>query len=150
MALGHEEQKKIFYQSNESSSSGFNSLNTKSNYYKKKKLVLNFFSLKKNDQFELRISTLKNFMIKNKINKIDILKIDTEGFELPIIKGLGEKLNKTRYIYFEHHFDDMINKNYTFSNIHDYLISFNFKKVLKMKMACRKSFEYIYKNNNNL
>ena len=150
LALGHEEQKKIFYQSNESSSSGFNSLNTKSNYYKKKKLVLNFFSLKKNDQFELRISTLKNFMIKNKINKIDILKIDTEGFELPIIKGLGEKLNKTRYIYFEHHFDDMINKNYTFSNIHDYLISFNFKKVLKMKMAFRKSFEYIYKNNNNL
>ena len=92
-------KEKIFYQSNESSSSGFNSLNTNSNYYKKKNLILNLFSSKKNDQFELKISTLKNFMLKNKINKIDILKIDTEGFELPILKGLGEKINKTRYIY---------------------------------------------------
>ena len=149
LALGYKEQKKIFYQSNESSSSGFNSLNTKSKYYKKKNLILNLFSSKKNDQFELKISTLKNFMLENKINKIDILKIDTEGFELPILKGLGDKLYKTRYIYFEHHFDDMINKEYTFTNIHDYLTSFNFKKVFKMKMAFRKSFEYIYKNNDN-
>ena len=147
LALGYKEQKKIFYQSNESASSGFNSLNTNSNYYKKKNLILNLFSSKKNDQFELKISTLKNFMLENKINKIDILKIDTEGFELPILKGLGEKLNKTKYIYFEHHFDDMINKEYKFTNIHDYLTTFNFKKVLKMKMAFRKSFEYIYKNN---
>lgn len=66
-----------------------------------------------------------------------------------ILKGLGEKLNKTRYIYFEHHFDDMINKEYTFTNIHDYLTTFNFRKVFKVKMAFRKSFEYIYKNNDN-
>ena len=85
-------------------------------------------------------------MLENKINKIDILKIDTEGFDTNS-QRLGEKLNKTKYIYFEHHFDDMINKEYKFTNIHDYLTTFNFKKVLKMKMAFRKSFEYIYKNN---
>ena len=43
----------------------------------------------------------------------------------------------------------MINKEYTFTNIHDYLTTFNFRKVLKTKMAFRKSFEYIYKNNDN-
>ena len=79
-------------------------------------------------------------MLENKINKIDILKIDTEGFELPILKGLGEKLNKTKYIYFEHHFDDMINKEYKFTNIHDYLTTFNFKKSIKNENGIQKIF----------
>ena len=84
-------------------------------------------------------------MIYNKIDKIDILKIDTEGYEFQILKGLKDQIKNVEFIYFEHHFDDMIDKNYKFSDIHDYLTNYNFRKVFKLKMSFRKTFEYIYK-----
>ena len=42
----------------------------------------------------------------------------------------------------------MIEKNYKFSDIHSYLVKHNFNKVFKIKMMFRKTFEYIYCNNN--
>ena len=45
---------------------------------------------------------------------------------------------------FEHHYDNMIKKNYTFSDINAHLKNNNFKKVLKLKMPFRKTFEYFY------
>jgi len=74
------------------------------------------------------------------------LKIDTEGFEFDVIKGTKEKIASIKYIYFEHHFDLMIIKDYKFSEIHDYLTKYNFKKMIKIKMPLRKTFEYIYEN----
>ena len=53
-------------------------------------------------------------------------------------------MRKIRYIYFEHHYDLMIEKGYTFSNINSLLVKNNFKKIFKIKMKFRKSFEYIY------
>ena len=49
-------------------------------------------------------------------------------------------------IYFEHHFHNMLDKNYNLSDVHDYLIKNGFKKVFKIKMTFRKTFEYIYNN----
>ena len=40
----------------------------------------------------------------------------------------------------------MIIKKYKFTDIHNLLKKNNFKKVFKIKMKFRKSFEYIYKN----
>ena len=73
-----------------------------------------------------------------------MLKIDTEGFELKVLKGLVNNKNIVKYIYFEHHYDDMIVKNYTFQDINSILLSYGFKKVFKSKMYFRKSFEYIF------
>ena len=53
--------------------------------------------------------------------------------------------NKIKYIYFEHHYDNMIEKNYKFSDIHDLLTSKGFNKSFKIRMPFRKSFDYIYK-----
>ena len=39
----------------------------------------------------------------------------------------------------------MIKKNYKFSEIHDFLSLNGFKRVFKIKMPLRKSFDYIYK-----
>ncbi len=73
------------------------------------------------------------------------MKIDTEGFEYNILRGIKEiDYEKIRYIYFEHHYDLMIEKGYTFSNINSLLVKNNFKKIFKIKMKFRKSFEYIY------
>ena len=82
---------------------------------------------------------------KKKLIKIDILKIDTEGYELEVIKGLEEKIKIVNHIYFEHHYDNMIKKNYKFSEIHEFLSENNFYRVFKIKMPLRKSFDYIYK-----
>lgn len=51
-------------------------------------------------------------------------------------------------IHFEHHFDDMIIKDYKFTDIHILLVKNEFKKYFKIKMRFRKSFEYLYINTN--
>ena len=63
-----------------------------------------------------------------------------------ILEGLNDSIKMIKFIYFEHHYDDMIIKDYKFRDIHNYLSSFNFKQVYKSKMFFRKSFEYIYEN----
>ena len=76
------------------------------------------------------------------------MKIDTEGYEFNVIKGLQANHKIIKFIYFEHHYDDMIKKNYTFKDINLILKKFGFQKVFKSKMIFRKSFEYVYKNSN--
>ena len=74
------------------------------------------------------------------------MKIDTEGYELEVLKGSENILNITKYILFEHHYHDMIVKNYFYSDIHEFLLNNNFQKIYKSKMPFRKTFEYIYVN----
>ena len=114
---------------------------------KKKLKILNINNLKEYyKKISINLISLDEYIEKNNINEIDIIKIDTEGFEFDVIKGLSLKNKLTKFIYFEHHYDDMIKKNYTFKDINAILIKFGFKKVYKSKMYFRKSFEYIYKN----
>ena len=80
------------------------------------------------------------------IKKIDLVKIDTEGHEYTILKDIQKNLKNIGVILFEHHYDLMILKDYTFRNINNLLIKNNFKQVYKSKMILRKSFEYIYIN----
>ena len=137
-----------FNQNIESSSSSINDLNINSKYYKKKFLLLNFFNLKKvNTKIDVQVKRLDEFFNQNKITEVDLLKIDTEGNEYNVLESLGDKISKVKIIHFEHHFDDMIIKNYKFSDIHNLLIKNGFKKYFKIKMKFRKSFEYIYINN---
>ena len=99
-------------------------------------------------QVHVKIIKLDNYINNNlNIDIIDILKIDTEGYEYYVLKGIENNIKKIKVIYFEHHFDDMIIKNYNLTDIHNYLLKNNFKKYFKIKMKFRKSFEYIYINN---
>ncbi len=154
-AIGEDENVKDFYQLDESSSSTLNRVNKESKYYKKKTKILNMLNLlniKKDLIKPIQVKTiiLSKFIQKNKINNIDILKIDTEGYEYKVLIGAQEELNRIKYIYFEHHFDDMLIKGYTLSDIHNYLTKKGFEKKFKLKMFFRKSFEYIYLNKNKL
>ena len=87
-----------------------------------------------------------DYLEKKNIENIDFLKIDTEGSEFDILKGLDSKIKKVNIIYFEHHYDLMLKKEYKFTDINDLLIRNNFRKVFKIKMPFRKVFEYIYIN----
>ena len=136
-----------FTQTSESSSSTFVQISEKSSYFKKKYLILNLGKKKDNlKKTQCSLDTGKNFFQKNDLNYVDLLKIDTEGFEFEVLEGLDDHIKKIKFIYFEHHFDDMLQKSYKLSNIHNLLIAKNFKKVFKLKMSFRKAFEYVYEN----
>lgn len=147
IALGAEQKKATLKQFNESSSSTFSTINNNSLYFKKKYKFLNkrtkgnlFYNIDTN------IVPLAHYLEKNNINKIDFLKIDTEGYELEVLIGLKNTIKNVRIIFFEHHYDNMIEKKYKFQDIHNLLSSNHFKKIYKSKMPFRKTFEYIYTN----
>ena len=144
-AVGNEEKNVKMKQMNESSSSTLNSYNVKSKYFKKKSLFLfssknqNFFS-----EIDVKQVSLSNYINEKNIEKIDFIKIDTEGYEYYVLKGLQNQFQKIKLILFEHHYDNMLIKDYKFSDIHNFLLKNNFKQIYKYKMAFRKTFEYLY------
>ena len=129
----------------ETSSSTLNDINEKSKYFKKKKF---FLGVKENKRMfvekKVFVDKAINIIKKFKINKIDLLKIDTEGYELNVIKGFEENINLVKVIIFEHHFDLMIKKHYSYTDINKYLTNKGFHLKYKFKMPFRKTFEYIY------
>jgi FkbM family methyltransferase len=147
LGLGSSDQKQYLNIMLETSSSTINSINDKSNYYQKK---IKFLGQANRDFFhkkeEITITTLDKVMLDKNSAIIDLIKIDTEGYEYEVLKGSFEVLKKTKFILFEHHYDNMIIKNYTFKQINNFLIQNSFKKVFKAKMPFRKTFEYIYEN----
>jgi len=54
------------------------------------------------DEVECDTITGKDYMASNDIAAIDFLKIDTEGMDLRVIKGFGDKLKNVRVIQFEY------------------------------------------------
>ena len=147
IALGSENKKTKLKQFSESSSSTFSEINENSSYFKKKYKFLN--KKKKGNFFydiEMTVVPLADYLLRKKLDKIDFLKIDTEGYELEVLKGLREKIKKVKIIFFEHHYDNMLKKNYKFRDINNLLKDNKFKKIYKSKMPFRKSFEYIYLN----
>ena len=146
-ALGNEEATKNIKEMRETSSSTFNEINTESKYFKRKKRVLNLGM--KNNFYELKnVNVIKGATIikNNNVKSIDLLKIDTEGYEFAVINGFEEDICRVKVLLFEHHYNLMIKKDYKFSDIHKYLISKNFVLRKKFKMPLRKTFEYIYFN----
>ena len=146
IALGAEEKIIEFNQFNESSSSTIKEIDKESKYYKRKFRLINFLNNKETYQkIKIKISKLKEYIEKNNIKKIDFMKIDTEGYEFEILLGLENKIKLVDIIMFEHHYDNMIKKGYTFEDINKLLIKNNFNQIYKSRMPFRKTFEYIYK-----
>ena len=148
IGLGSENKMIEFKHFNESSSSTIKSINEESKYFKRKFNLLNLFNKTEIYQtFQIKIQRLHEYIEINNINTVDLLKIDTEGYEYEVLLGLEGKIKLVNLIMFEHHYDNMINKNYTFTDINNLLIKNNFKKIYKSRMPFRKTFEYIYLKN---
>ena len=146
-ALGEKKEIKKFKQMKESSSSTFSEINVDTKYFKRKNFILNLgLDTEIFEEVSIKIDTGLNLLEEKKIISVDLLKIDTEGHEYFVIKGFGKEIHKIKVIFFEHHYDQMIVKKYTFSDIHKYLKNNGFEKHSKFKMPFRKSFEYIYVN----
>ena len=146
IALGAEDKIIEFNQFDESSSSTIKEVDEESKYYKRKFRLINFLNNKETYQkLKIKISKLKDYIEKYSIKKIDFMKIDTEGYEFEILLGLEEEIKLVDIIMFEHHYDNMIKKGYTFEDINKLLVKNNFNKIYKSRMPFRKTFEYIYK-----
>ena len=98
---------------------------------------------------KVKILPLNYFIKKFSIKNIDILKIDTEGFEEEVLKGINNKnFKKIKYIIIEKQNNKKLYKNYSFKKIE--------KKLKKNKFVLTKKFkdylwnyeDLIYRNNN--
>jgi|TARA_B100001094_G_C17935961_1_gene673119 FkbM family methyltransferase len=80
---------------------------------------------------KIKIETIDNYVAKNKIEEIDILKMDTEGYEDKVLSGAINTLkqNKIKIVLTELAFDDVRDKHLSFSDIEQYLLPNNFRLV---------------------
>ena len=135
-AVGHESIKSAKFYSHDLNTgiSGFNKINLKSNdsielnKIKGDKDLVKNYKETLNHEREIDIipisEYLKNF--KN-INKIDLLKIDTQGFEPEVIQGFGSDLSKVNVIITELMFYDFYERKLSFTDIEKYMIPHNFR-----------------------
>ena len=125
--------KKFYYHTfesrNTSELSGFHKLNKLSkdsinlqNKNYKKKYVKNI-----NYYFKLKTMKLDDYIKKNKINKIDILKIDTQGHENKVLLGAKKNLKNIKLIRLELMLYDLYEKKLSFFEIEKILRDYKFE-----------------------
>ena len=145
IALSQNENYKDFYINDLSSTSSFSRLNKKSLWLKIKNRILN----KKNpiiNKIKIRSLTIDKFIKQKKIKKIDLLKIDTEGHELEVLKGALKtiKEHKVKFILIELHFSKMY-QNYSKKKIELFLAKNNFFLLKKFKFPFLSFVDNLYK-----
>jgi FkbM family methyltransferase len=87
-----------------SDSAGTSKLYTGSQYSMMSSFIPNALTGETFEMAELR-SAAREFE-ENALSDVSILKIDTEGFELPILQALGNKLGKIDFLYLEYHSEE--------------------------------------------
>ena len=132
-ALGSTQDEKSFYTHDISSGmSGFNKINIKSKDSLNLKNIndsngLNEYMSTINHERKVLIETPKNYIQKNGIDRINLLKIDTQGHEPEILKGFDDYLNIVDIVLTELMFYDFYEKSLNFYDIEQYLIPKGFK-----------------------
>ena len=84
------------------------------------------------DQIEVKIDKLDNILKNEKLSGTTLLKIDTEGYELEVLKGAENILKITNFIVLEVRLENV--KTYNPSEIITFLLNrnFYFYKILKV------------------
>ena len=98
--IGASNDNKIFNELPDSNSSTFVLIDQNSSYFKRKNKILSFF-IKKDFFIEKNIVSqikLSDFIREKNIKTIDVLKIDTEGYELEVLKGLEQSIRFVNFI----------------------------------------------------
>tara|TARA_B100001059_G_C17814303_1_gene574171 strand:+ start:952 stop:1677 length:726 start_codon:yes stop_codon:yes gene_type:complete len=131
-----------------SESSTFEDVNLNSKWLKKKETIIGLKSDKLiENSYEVETIRLGGFIHKNFNHKIiDMLKIDVEGHEIKVLKGLFPLYSKRvlRFIQIENHFDDLYEN---FSNEIEELLKENgFEKERVIKHGFGKIVDIIFKN----
>ena len=129
VACGDKNINKIFHTHFSSDLSSFLKINTKSKF----RINMRHLSKKKkylesiNNPIKVRQITLSDYIKNKKVRTIDLLKIDTQGYELNVLKGIKKKdLLKIKIIILEVHFWDYYEKMTSFYEI-EKILGKNFK-----------------------
>lgn len=144
IGLGDKVEKKKFYIMPNASSSSFNQPT-----FRKNLKTFFFFDLLKSNVINQKamIYPLDYFFKKYGLNTIDILKIDTEGYEFNVLNGISKKnFKKINYIVIEKQLDKELFKNYSFTPIRKKLIENNFKLIKKFKDPIWSYEDHVYEN----
>ena len=130
IALGEKKNKKYFNVTQHSANSSFLDLKKDTNWIK---LRSNQLGVNKENyikkKLEVDIETLDTYCSQNSIEKIDIVKIDTQGYEEQILIG-GKRMieaQKIDALEIEIVFSSVYEKYVCFSDIEKYLIQNNYR-----------------------
>ena len=97
----------------------------------------------------IQVNTLNFFISKKfkKLNKIDFINIDVEGYELDALKSLNFSIYKPQLICIEiHNIKKMYDTNYKYlksNDVYNYLINKKYKVIWKNK------YSFIFERKNN-
>ncbi len=92
-------------------------------------------------------NTIDDYCSKNKLTRIDFLKIDTDGHDLQVLKGALGMLHTIKYIQIEHDMFSLLKKQNT-SEFYDILKEFALYKITYdgLKKVDKIKEDYIYSN----
>jgi len=129
-AAGSEPGTKTFYRNIKSDTSSFIPVNPNSEWAKLRSQQHNVTP----DQFtqkayEIRLDTLDNYIAQNGLSQIDILKMDTQGFEDEVLKGAQKSLmeGRIKVIETELIMGDLYEKYLSFYDLEQILVPAGFK-----------------------
>ena len=131
-ALGDKTEEKELNVTARTGNSSFNKINLGTDWLKKTSKKFNtsekgyVTSVQK-----VNVIKLDNYCKDNNINVIDLLKIDTQGYEDKVLEGSlnSIKQNKIKAIVTEIMFDNVYDKYFAFSDLEKYIIPYNFRMV---------------------
>ena len=132
IALGEKQEIKEFNIATKTGNSSFNKINLGTKWLKTRSKQYNTSEAGYVTKVEkVKIDTLDNYFIKNNLDKIDLLKIDTQGYEDKVLEGSLETIKKNRIgiILTEITFDNVYDKYFSFSDLEKFLIPYNFRMV---------------------
>ena len=147
LALSNNSEDKVFFINTLTSTSSFSHLDDNSLWLKIKNTILNEKNSIKNSII-LKTSTIDSYVNENDIDKIDLLKIDTEGHEFQVLMGAKKTINENKigYILIEIHSSKMY-KNYSKSKIEEFLKKNNFTLLKSFKFPLHPFVDNLYKYN---
>tara|TARA_B110000971_G_C20040176_1_gene517746 strand:- start:24942 stop:25682 length:741 start_codon:yes stop_codon:yes gene_type:complete len=141
-AVGDINEKKTFYETKKTTHSSFYKINNKSEWIKIRSKEHNTtISGYTKKEREVEVITLDKYCNENNIDKVDLLKIDTQGYEEEVVKGCKFliKENKINLIETEIMLDDVYKRN-----ISIYDIEKNLQNIYKLIGIKKKKFNNIY------
>ena len=131
-AVGEKKESKCLYITAKTGTSSFNKVKNNTDWLKKRSqqnnTTLDGYTKSKET---VKVITLDSYCLEKNITQIDILKIDTQGYEDMVLKGCQDILSKKiiSIVESELMFDNVYEKYLTFTDLEKYLLPNNFRLV---------------------
>jgi FkbM family methyltransferase len=105
---------------------------------------------RENPQLEIKVEGIRldTFMDNNNIDRIDLLCIDLQGYELLALQSLSDKIKNVKYIIVEVSFKQTYIDGCSFEQIHNFLKYNNFTLETDLRNIIHFEMNCLYINNN--